>query len=171
MTFKTKHNLLIFLATAVTFAFSSPAVRGESLFAERGSDLIYRDILLGQGPEAAVGKVVVIHVTGWLDDGAGSKGEQFLSSPDRGLPVIFKVGTDRVLPAWNRAVVGMKEGGIRLVWTPARLAYGKEGTGNIVKPNADLIFEIDLLEVVKGNRSKPFNSNNFLLRNHNSGKY
>ena len=65
----------------------------------------------------------------------------------QGKPVSFKLGTAKVLKGWNLGVAGMKTGGRRLLMVPANLGYGTSGAGNIVPPNADLIFEIQLLDV------------------------
>jgi len=59
------------------------------------------------------------------------------------------IGTDRVMPAWNEGVIGMKPGGRRLLRVPAELGYGARGVEDIVPPNSRLIFVIELLELRK----------------------
>ena len=110
------------------------------------SGLRYLDIETGGGDAAETGKVAVIHFSAWLNDN-GAKGKEFFNSRDRGKPIAFKVGTDRVMQGWNIGVVGMQVGGKRRLMIPARLGYGAKGVEDAVPPNADLIFEIELLEI------------------------
>ena len=98
------------------------------------------------GAVAGLDSVVAIHVTGWLNDN-GQKGSKFISSYDRGKPVVFKVGTERVMKAWSMGVLGMQAGGKRRLFVPPDLGYGEKSVGKIVPPNAELIFDIELLEV------------------------
>jgi len=106
----------------------------------------YEDLLPGYGATAQIGKVVVIHVTGWLDQ-KGKKGIKFISTLDRGKPMSFRLGTEYVMKALNEGVRGMKVGGKRRLMVPANLGYGAIGTGNVVPPNADLILEVELIDV------------------------
>jgi FKBP-type peptidyl-prolyl cis-trans isomerase len=120
-------------------------------FAEKGivtleSGLKYKDLEIGTGATAELGKVAVIHITGWLDNN-GQKGQKFLSSYDRGKPVSFMIGTERVMQGWNQGVVGMKAGGKRSLLVPSELGYGAQGVSDVVPPNTDLIFTVELLEV------------------------
>jgi len=120
-------------------------------FAQQGvvmtdSGLAYEDVEIGTGATAEVGKIAVIHLTGWLDD-QGQKGEKFICSRDLGEPVSFKLGTKRVMQGWNIGVDGMKVGGKRTLMIPSALAYGAKGVDDVVPPNADLIFDVELLDV------------------------
>ena len=54
------------------------------------------------------------------------------------------------MQGWNPGIAGMKAGGRRRLWIPSELAYGAEGVSGIVPPNADLKFEIELLEIKRG---------------------
>ena len=128
---------------ALIFASVSFAQEG---FTATPSGLMYRDIEVGTGESVEVGNVAVIHFTGWLDD-QGTKGKEFFNSRDRGNLIAFKVGTDRVMQGWNIGVVGMQVGGKRRLMIPAKLGYGAKGVEEVVPPNADLIFEIELLEI------------------------
>lgn len=61
----------------------------------------------------------------------------------------FVLGKGDVIPGWDKGVPGMKAGGIRRLIVPASLAYGAEGAGNgVIPPNASLIFEVELINVV-----------------------
>jgi FKBP-type peptidyl-prolyl cis-trans isomerase len=110
------------------------------------SGLRYQDLVLGDGETAEAGKIATIHLAGWLED-SGRKGVKFFDSRDQGQPIMFKIGTDRVMKAWNFGVVGMKAGGKRRLMVPASLGYGSKGVAEIVPPDSDLILEIELVEV------------------------
>lgn len=117
------------------------------------TELIKEDTKIGTGEEAAVGKAVDVHYTGWLyDPGApDKKGKKFDSSRDRGTPFSFLLGAGRVIKGWDRGVVGMKVGGQRTLIIPADMAYGAQGAGQgVIPPNAALIFEVELLSLRQG---------------------
>jgi FKBP-type peptidyl-prolyl cis-trans isomerase len=114
--------------------------------ADTSEGLRYEELNAGSGLTAKIDDIVTIQMIGWLDDG-GLMGSQFINTYDFGQPISFKLGTERVMQAWNRAVTGIKVGGKRRVFVPAKLGYGTQGVENLVPPDADLIFEIELLEV------------------------
>ena len=111
-----------------------------------GSGLRYEDHKVGDGAEAVSGKTVDVHYTGWLNDG-DKKGKKFDSSVDRGRPFSFPLGARRVIRGWDEGVAGMKIGGKRTLYIPAKLGYGSRGAGRTIPPNADLIFDVELLGV------------------------
>ncbi len=92
------------------------------------------------------GDVVSVHYTGWLNE-QGMPGKQFDSSVTRGEPLRFKAGTGRVIQGWDETILSMKEGEKRRVIIPAYLAYGPQGFGNIIPPNASLIFDMELIKI------------------------
>jgi FKBP-type peptidyl-prolyl cis-trans isomerase FkpA len=109
------------------------------------------DLVVGTGPAAANGSAVTVNYTGWLYNprGADSKGQMFDTSLAAGrTPLPVTVGTRRVIPGFEQAIVGMSVGGKRRVYIPASLAYGSQGdsTGTI-PPNAALVFELELVTV------------------------
>ncbi len=108
--------------------------------------LRYIDEKVGTGPTPQTGQTVVVHYTGWLDDG-GKKGKKFDSSRDRGSPFSFKIGVHQVIAGWDLGVAGMQPGGQRTLLIPAALGYGSRGAGGVIPPNADLIFDVELLEI------------------------
>lgn len=110
--------------------------------AQAQEELQIRDIEKGTGEEANVGETVVVHYTGWLMDGT-----KFDSSVDRGTPFSFTLGERRVIPGWEKGVEGMQVGGKRELIIPPDMAYGSQGAGGIIPPDATLKFEIELLEV------------------------
>ena len=64
-----------------------------------------------------------------------------------GKPFEFTVGEGRVIRGWEEGVAGMKVGGKRTLVIPAELGYGARGAGNVIPPNATLVFDIELLDV------------------------
>ncbi len=110
------------------------------------SGLRYVDEVVGDGPEPAAGRLVTVHYTGWLDDG-GEPGRKFDSSLDRGMPFSFSFGMREVIDGWDLGLAGMRVGGRRRLLIPAELGYGARGAGKVIPPNADLVFDVELLAV------------------------
>jgi peptidylprolyl isomerase len=108
------------------------------------SGLQYWDIVVGTGATAVSGKGVQVHYSGFL-----STGQKFDSSRDRGQPFVFQLGAGEVIKGWDEGVAGMKVGGRRQLRIPPGLAYGSSGAGGAIPPNATLIFDVELLGVVK----------------------
>ncbi|MBT3514089.1 MAG: FKBP-type peptidyl-prolyl cis-trans isomerase [Nitrospina sp.] len=107
------------------------------------------DVKIGIGKEAVSGKEVSVHYTGWLFDKSSidNKGIKFDSSRDRPGNFTFPLGAGRVIKGWDQGVLGMKVGGQRTLIIPSSMGYGTRGAGNIIPPNATLIFDIELLGV------------------------
>lgn len=110
------------------------------------SGLIIQDHEVGSGVEAVKGKTVSVHYTGWLwkDE---QKGNKFDSSVDRGDPFSFGLGLGQVIEGWDEGVAGMKVGGKRTLTIPSKMGYGAQGAGGVIPPNADLVFDVELLAV------------------------
>lgn len=104
---------------------------------------------IGNGDEAASGKLVKVHYSGWLFDAKASdyKGKKFDSSVDRGQAFAFPLGAGGVIRGWEEGVIGMKVGGQRTLIIPPHMAYGKRGAGGVIPPDATLVFDIELLGV------------------------
>ncbi len=107
------------------------------------------DRVVGKGREATVGSKVLVHYTGWLHKPLAPKqrGKKFDSSLDRGDPLEFQLGSGMVIKGWEQGVQGMKIGGKRTLVIPSVLAYGKRGAGGMIPPDADLIFDVELVGV------------------------
>lgn len=105
-------------------------------------ELKVTDTLEGTGKEAVKGALLLCHYTGLLEDGT-----KFDSSYDHGRPFQFVIGSRRVIQGWDQGLMGMKEGGKRTLFVPAHLAYGEQQKGPHIKPNSNLIFHVELLEV------------------------
>jgi FKBP-type peptidyl-prolyl cis-trans isomerase len=106
------------------------------------SGLQYLDLKVGKGRTAELGDTVEVHYTGTL-----TNGKKFDSSLDRGEPFDFTLGVSQVIKGWHEGVAGMKEGGVRKLHIPSKLAYGDRAQGRDIPANSDLIFEIELLKV------------------------
>ena len=113
------------------------------------SGLQYDDTRTGDGATAQAGQHVTVHYTGWLHDPGkeNGRGAKFDSSKDRGDPFRFQLGASMVIAGWDEGVQGMKIGGTRLLQIPAELGYGARGAGGVIPPNAELLFEVELLAV------------------------
>lgn len=105
-------------------------------------ELIITDTLIGTGLEPSKGALVFAHYEGFLEDGT-----KFDSSIDRGKPFQFVFGTGRVIKGWDQGLIGMKEGGKRTLFVPSHLAYGERQVGQFIKPQSNLLFSIELIEV------------------------
>jgi len=112
---------------------------------ESKGGLKIEDQKVGSGEAAKAGDAVSVHYTGWLTDGT-----KFDSSKDRGQPFTFQLGAGRVIKGWDQGVAGMKVGGKRKLTIPPELAYGPRGAGGVIPPNAELIFEVELLKIQPG---------------------
>lgn len=110
---------------------------------EMDNQLQIEDLLLGEGREVVRGALITTQYIGWLEDGT-----RFDSSFDRSKPFQCVIGTGRVIKGWDLGLVGMRVGGKRKLWVPAHLAYGERQMGEFIKPHSNLIFEIELLEVL-----------------------
>jgi FKBP-type peptidyl-prolyl cis-trans isomerase len=104
------------------------------------SGLKYEDLAAGNGATARGGQKAKVHYTGWL-----TSGQKFDSSVDRNEPFEFTLGAGQVIKGWDEGVAGMQIGGKRRLTIPAHLAYGSRGAGGVIPPNAELIFEVELL--------------------------
>lgn len=103
--------------------------------------LIIDDVVIGDGTEVVEGNTVTVHYIGTLQNG-----QQFDNSYLKGAPFTFTVGSSRVIEGWNEGLVGMREGGQRIIVVPPDMAYGRSGFGPI-PGNATLVFAIELLSV------------------------
>lgn len=107
------------------------------------TQLVIEDVVIGEGKEAVKGALITTHYRGFLADGT-----PFDSSYDKGAGFQCVIGTGRVIKGWDKGILGMKVGGKRKLSVPAELAYGERKMGNVIPANSDLLFEIELLEVL-----------------------
>lgn len=106
------------------------------------SGLQYEIITAGTGVKPQATDQVKCHY-----HGTTIEGKVFDSSVDRGEPAVFPV--DKVIPGWTEALQLMPVGSKWKLYIPSALAYGEQGAGQDIKPNSALIFEVELLEIVK----------------------
>ncbi|RJS93567.1 FKBP-type peptidyl-prolyl cis-trans isomerase [Salinisphaera sp. Q1T1-3] len=109
------------------------------------------DKKIGDGTKATPGTRVTVDYTGWLYDANAKdhRGKKFDSSRDRGQPLSFELGFGRVIDGWDRGIAGMRVGGERTLIIPPDLAYGAQGSGGSIPPNATLIFDVTLEDVLQ----------------------
>ena len=105
------------------------------------SGLQYEVLKQGSGAKPSASSVVRVHYTGTLLDGT-----KFDSSVDRGEPAEF--GVNQVIAGWTEALQLMPVGSKYKLYIPAAIAYGARGAGEAIPPNAALIFEVELLDIV-----------------------
>lgn len=123
---------------------------GEAFLLENGkraevktteSGLQYEVLQEGDGATPTAADQVEVHYTGKLIDGT-----VFDSSVERGVPATF--GVTQVIPGWVEALQLMKAGSKWRLFIPSQLAYGPQGAGNVIGPNATLIFDVELIKVI-----------------------
>jgi FKBP-type peptidyl-prolyl cis-trans isomerase len=106
------------------------------------SELKIEKLVTGTGKEAKAGATAVVHYTGWL-----TNGQKFDSSVDRGQPFEFVLGRGQVIKGWDQGVATMRVGDKVKLTIPPEMGYGTRGAGNVIPPNATLIFEVELLDI------------------------
>ena len=104
--------------------------------------LVYRSLKDGTGPSPGAADTVKVHYRGTFPDG-----REFDSSYSRNAPAEFPL--NRVIKCWTEGVQRMKVGGKAKLTCPAAIAYGEQGAGGTIPPNATLMFEVELLSIAK----------------------
>jgi FKBP-type peptidyl-prolyl cis-trans isomerase len=143
--------VVVIAAAAIAYLVSRPGTADtDSTVVPAGpevttaSGLKMQDIVVGTGASPEQGQTVVVHYVGTLEDGT-----QFDSSRKRGPaspPAQFRLGPG-LIPAWNEALTTMKVGGKRKLFVPSAMGYGATGSPPRIPPNANLLFEIELIDV------------------------
>jgi len=155
-------------ATAAASAIKlPPGVTPRKGILKTAFSLKYQDFVIGTGKLAEPGKIYKVHYTGWL----ASDGTKFDSSYDHRAPVMhkdnkpvngpdgkpqlgdpqpltFPQGRGRLIPGWDQGFEGMKVGGKRRLFIPYQLAYGAMGRPPKIPAKSDLIFDVELMDVM-----------------------
>lgn len=152
-------RFLLFFVSIATIACSSgapqakaPEASGSQAFLDKAaaepgavrtpSGLVYRELQPGTGPSPAATDVVRVNYRGTLTDGT-----EFDSSYKRNEPAEFPL--NRVIPCWTEGVQKMKVGGKSKLVCPANIAYADAGSPPVIPGGATLVFEIELLAIVR----------------------
>ena len=111
-------------------------------FEKTSSGLRYQILQKGDGEKAQKNKTVTVHYKGQLSDGT-----VFDSSYKRNQPIEFSLGMGQVIRGWDEGVALLKVGDKARFVIPSHLAYGSRGAGGVIPPNANLIFDVELMSV------------------------
>jgi FKBP-type peptidyl-prolyl cis-trans isomerase len=111
-------------------------------FDKTQSGLRYKILQNGNGAKAGKGKKVSVHYKGQLADGT-----VFDSSYSRKQPIDFTLGIGQVISGWDEGIQLLKVGDKARFVIPSNLAYGSQGAGGVIPPNANLIFDVELMDV------------------------
>ena len=134
---------MLLFASLLGCATNKNNKKKEWVFMDNG--LSYQIVTEGTGAVAESGNTVRVHYIGTFEDG-----REFDSSVRRNQPFEFQLGAGRVIRGWDLGVAGMKVGEKRILRIPSDLAYGTRGAGGLIPPNTDLVFEVELLDIVAG---------------------
>jgi FKBP-type peptidyl-prolyl cis-trans isomerase FkpA len=145
----TLRHLLLSLSAALPLLAAAqgadPALAkaaGEKGAVKTDSGLVYLSLKDGTGDSPKATDIVRVHYRGTFPDG-----NEFDSSYKRGMPAEFPL--DRVVKCWTEGVQKMKVGGKAKLTCPPAIAYGAQGAGGVIPPNATLVFEVELLGIKK----------------------
>ncbi len=111
-------------------------------FDKTESGLRYKIIEGGNGESPKAGQQVTVHYKGQLTDGT-----VFDSSYKRNDPISFTIGVGQVIPGWDEGIGLLKVGDKARLVIPSELGYGNRGAGGVIPPNANLIFDVELVAV------------------------
>ncbi len=111
-------------------------------FEKTDSGLRYQILQKGSGVKAEKGKTVSVHYKGQLLDGT-----VFDSSYKRNEPIDFPLGVGQVIPGWDEGIGLLNVGAKARLVIPSALAYGSRGAGGVIPPDANLIFDVELMDV------------------------
>jgi peptidylprolyl isomerase len=133
------------IASPKTSDFDPYAGANEDEIVTTESGLQYVVLTEGEGETPNHGEVVSVHYTGWLLDGT-----QFDTSADRGVPFTFALDQGMVIAGWDEGIGLMNVGGRGRLIIPSELGYGSAGAGELIPPDATLVFEVELVDILPG---------------------
>lgn len=126
--------LLLMVLWAVPAAAEAPVVTP--------SGLVFQPLTAGEGAGPGPRDRVRVHYRGTFTDG-----REFDSSYSRGQPTEFRL--DRVIPCWTEGLQRMRIGAKARLICPPAIAYGSRGAAGVIPPDATLMFEVELLDVLR----------------------
>lgn len=138
-----KQLIIFFIILIILFnyAFAQDDLKEQDTIITN-SGLKYIIIEEGTGEQAQIGKAVEVHYIGMLTDG-----KIFDSSLERGVPIEFVLGKGQVIKGWDEGIALMNVGDKMKLIIPPELAYGEKGAGDVIPPDATLIFDVELISV------------------------
>jgi FKBP-type peptidyl-prolyl cis-trans isomerase FkpA len=161
-TTKEKHLKKAMIAALVAVCVAGIANAEEAKKSDKAAcepppkELVMKDIVVGTGATVEFKSPTYVGYTGWLYDPCkpDHKGDMFDTSQGRSTPFGFIVGAGRVIKGWDEGVLGMKEGGKRLLVIPPDKGYGSQNVGGgKIPPNSTLVFEVEVTNII-GNGPK-----------------
>lgn len=133
---------LAILTASLLLAVSFQANAATAKETKTASGIVITTLTEGTGASPKSSETVKVHYRGTLTDG-----KEFDSSYGRGQPATFPL--NRVIPCWTEGVQTMKVGGKAKLLCPPNLAYGSRGVPGTIPADSTLIFEVELLEILK----------------------
>jgi len=133
----------VILLTLGVIAMSSCSDRAIELTPDKS--IQYEDQVIGTGPQVKEGTLIRAHYVVRLPNGDVVVNTR---SAGDGEPHIWRVGTEAIIPGMNKAVIGMRMGGVRKATLPPRAAYGRMGYADKIPPDTDLIVYIELVSIL-----------------------
>jgi hypothetical protein len=104
----------------------------------RASGLYVQDLQMGTGAVATRGRTVIVRYSGFLADGkVFDSGE-----------VSVTLGSNKTIRAWEEGLLGMRVGGRRRIVVPPTMGYGARGSGDVIPPNAVLVFDMEMMSAM-----------------------
>jgi len=128
-------------AASLESILAPPTAKGETRTTKGG--VKYETLKEGTGPELKSGQAATLHYVGSLE-----AGKVFDTTRKSNEPRKFRIGVDLLIKGWAEAIPGMKVGEIRKMIIPPSQGYGEEGKPPAIPPNATLIFEVELVDIV-----------------------
>ncbi|MCE2518000.1 MAG: FKBP-type peptidyl-prolyl cis-trans isomerase [Alphaproteobacteria bacterium] len=124
-------------------ALTSIIIAAAFLAPAHASELEITIVQESNGVIAEKGMQVSVHYQGRLTDGT-----VFDDSHKRGEPISFILGRGQVIPGWEQGIEGMTVGEKRTLTIPPELGYGEAGAGDVIPPNATLVFDVELMAAI-----------------------
>merc|ERR1719367_1917224 len=137
----TMRNLIVISSILLS---SSSLVRTKSVSKSGLQVEVTKEVKCKETHKAVNGDKVTVHYGGFLQDG-----KKFDSSFDRQQPFTFTIGVGQVIPGWDQGLLGVCKGEERHLVVPSSLAYGDRGAGDVIPPDATLLFDIVVVDVIK----------------------